>query len=270
MEWALPHVNSDNPQHLAGILLEQIEAETFVAAIEAHDSLPSTNDRALEISADEAVVTPLLVLTAKQTAGRGRGGNRWWSREGALTFSLLIDAVANDRISQLSLTAGVAACEALREFVPGKDVGLKWPNDIYLGERKICGILVEIPPERSGRVVVGIGLNVNNSLSTAPEELQRTATSLIDCAGQKVDVTAVLVRILQLLQQRLEWLASHDPRLPALWEETSILRGRTIYLENHGRETTGVCQGIDEEGGLLLRTPSGIERIVAGVIRGFE
>ncbi len=251
--------------------LDRIESVSFLKSIDAHQALDSTNSRALQLASDPQLVAPCLVLTAKQTAGRGRGANHWWSAPGALTFSVIIDAdLPAKHQSQLSLTVGVAICEALRELMPQNHVGLKWPNDVYLDGRKVSGILVEIPPRRSSKVVVGVGLNVNNSLQSAPDELRKSATSLFDTVGTEFSLSDVLILLLDLLQQRLEWLLTRDSRLAPRWEEFSLLRGKTVYIETNTQEVAGVCQGIDEAGGLLLRTPSGIERVTSGIVRRFD
>lgn len=254
--------------------LASIKRQTFVVEIEAHDSIPSTNDRALSLAVDAQLPTPMLIIASRQTEGRGRGRKRWWTTTGGLTFSLIADIEVlrfpAERHSQLSLAVGVAVCETLHELIPDHHVGLKWPNDVYIDGRKVCGILVEVPPERNGRFVIGIGVNVNNSLADAPDELRKTATSLIDVRGSEFDLASLLVALLIRLEQRLESLSSRDPQLAARWEQFSILRGRTVDIESHSRTVSGVCQGIDEEGGLLLRTSSGIERIVDGIVRHFE
>src|SRR5438034_451345 len=99
-------------------------------------------------------------------AGRGRGTNRWWSADGALTFSLVLEApqerLPMSRWPQVALVAGVAVCEALERMAPRAEMRVKWPNDVYLAGRKICGILSESVPARRDRIVVGIGVNVNN------------------------------------------------------------------------------------------------------------
>ncbi len=253
-----------------GFDLHRIESATFVRSVDAHESLESTNSRALELACIPQIEMPCLVLTDRQTNGRGRGANRWWSADGALTYSLIIDTDRfMERTSRLSLTFGVAVCEALRQLTPQHDVRLKWPNDVYLNGRKICGILVEIPQQSNGRAVVGVGLNVNNSLASAPADLQTAATSLIDATGSPFELSDVLILVLNFLDERLGWLASDNPILAPRWEELSLLKGKTVYVEAASEEFVGVCQGIDEEGGLLLRTQAGIERITVGIVKSF-
>ena len=124
--------------------LARLAAHPWIQRFEFTQSLASTNDQAARLAAEEFLACPALVLTEEQTAGRGRGGNRWWSSRGGLMFSLILsggDSAAN--WSGYSLTAGLAICEALAAEIPAVDFTVKWPNDVYANERKICGILIE-------------------------------------------------------------------------------------------------------------------------------
>jgi BirA family biotin operon repressor/biotin-[acetyl-CoA-carboxylase] ligase len=251
--------------------LQRIESETLVRRVELHGELPSTNDLALQRAADEGVLAPLLVLAERQTAGRGRGANRWWSAPGALTFSLLLDAAAanlpTERWPQVSLTAGLAVCEALQRFLPPVEIGLKWPNDVYLLDRKVCGILVETSSRRVGMLVLGIGINVNNSFAAAPPDVRAIATSLTDVGHCDYDLTDVLIGVLNQLADRLQLLAAGSDKLWQRWQTFSMLTGRTVHLEAGSRQVTGLCKGIDRQGALILQTESATERFFGGIVR---
>jgi BirA family biotin operon repressor/biotin-[acetyl-CoA-carboxylase] ligase len=214
------------------------------------------------------------VLAERQTCGRGRGANRWWSADGALTFSLVLDATSMapsaERLPQVSLTAALAVCEGLQQSEPTLDAGLKWPNDVYVQGRKICGILIEVPSRPTGRMVVGVGVNVNNSLADAPEELRDTATSLCDVSGKNSDLSEVLIAILRAFSGHLELLVAGPSSLSEKWQELSVLTGRTICLSVDREEIRGVCRGIDAEGALLLKTDQRVQRFFTGVIVEFD
>jgi BirA family biotin operon repressor/biotin-[acetyl-CoA-carboxylase] ligase len=249
----------------------RVERETFVAEAEVHAELASTNDRALRL-ANTAAQLPRLIVALRQTAGRGRGANRWWAGDGALTFSLLLDAarLPLERWPQISLTAGGAVCAALTAFLPTADVRLKWPNDVYVDGRKACGILVEVPPApATGRIVIGIGLNVNNSLDEAPPDVRARATSLIDVTGTTHDMTDVLIAILQRLDADLAALGVSDTGLPARWRRLCLLSGRSVALHDGTRSIAGTCLGIDDDGALLLQTEAGPRRFFGGVVEAF-
>lgn len=255
--------------------VSEIVARTFVKEVEFHSEIGSTNDRALDLAAAEVgSATPLLIWALQQTAGRGRGANRWWAAEGALTFSLLLDTrelnIPQDRWPQVSLTTGLAVCAALQGLVPHAAVSLKWPNDVFVDGLKICGILVEIPPRQSGRLVVGIGINVNNSRTQAPPEIAAKATALCDAACRSWELTDVLIPVLQELNEHLRLLSDSDPRLADRWDELCFLKGKLVEHTVGDRVTLGVCQGVDRQGALLLQSETGASRVLGGVITRWE
>src|SRR5262249_38308999 len=152
-----------------------------VARIDYHESIGSTSDRAMEIGALDETALPLLVVAEQQTAGRGRGADRWWSAKRALTVSLVLDAphdrLPADRWPQVALLAGVAVCEALQGLAPRAELRVKWPNDVYLADGKVGGILCESIAGMSDRLVVGIGVNVNNRRQDTGENGHRATTA---------------------------------------------------------------------------------------------
>jgi len=255
--------------------LEQIRRTTFVQTVEHHQEIESTNTRAIRWAEDPALALPALVLSDMQTGGRGRGTNRWWSAPGALTFSLILPRItSSDEPSwlRISLTAGLAVYDALQQLRPGLQIGLKWPNDVFVQCRKICGILTETSPRAPARLVLGIGLNVNNSLAAAPSAVAATATSLVDVAGYRFDLSVVLTHVLRQLAEQLAALARADTALASRWQELCMLTGHHIQVDAGQRVTVGLCQGIDESGALLVDTPAGRELCRSGVVttRGQE
>ena len=157
-------------------------------------------------------------------------------------------------------------CESLQQLRPGLEIGLKWPNDVYVQGRKICGILVEVPPRSPDRIVVGIGLNVNNSFQHAPPAVAATAISLREVAGYSFNLTNVLIRLLSQLADHLAALARDDAALATRWKSLCMLSGRQIQVEAGQRTTGGICQGIDESGALLVDTTSGQEMCISGIV----
>jgi len=175
----------------------RIVRESFVQQVRYHETIDSTNDDALEFCRNNPCPVPLLVVTSRQTAGRGRSSNQWWSTTGALTCSLVIRpddfGIAEREWPKASLTTGLSICLALDTLAGEQEVSLKWPNDVWMNRRKICGILIEVGGRRPApTLVIGIGINVNNSFSGAPDELREIATSLVDTTGTVFDLTEVL------------------------------------------------------------------------------
>jgi BirA family transcriptional regulator, biotin operon repressor / biotin---[acetyl-CoA-carboxylase] ligase len=277
--------------------IARIAASGLVARIDYHESLGSTSDRALALGSDGESALPLLVLTERQTAGRGRGSNRWWTTDGALTFSLLLEAPPDrlpaERWPQVALAAGIAVCDALQSQVPGPALHVKWPNDVFLSGRKVCGILSESIPGWRDRLVVGIGMNVNNRLagSVGPEpkvqnpkliprdglrpaapdvgqEIAATATSLIDFDGVPRGLTEILIATLDQFDRR--WRELLDDRfdlIAAAYRERCFLTSRSVTIEQAGgHSVAGVCAGINDSGALRLRTEAGEQVVVSGSV----
>jgi BirA family transcriptional regulator, biotin operon repressor / biotin---[acetyl-CoA-carboxylase] ligase len=255
--------------------LANLRASPHLAALEHHEQIGSTSDRALEVARQDDVQLPLLILADRQTAGRGRGSNQWWAAEGSLAFSLILDArqlgLAGEQWPVLSLSTGLAVCEALEQIAPGGDFGVKWPNDVYCAGRKLCGILIESPSASQGRLVVGIGLNVNNSLAAAPVEIQSAAISLVDYLQRPLDMTAVLLTLLTSLSARWQELGrtGFPPQAPA-FRRRCILDSRTVQVSTGPRLLTGRCLGIADSGSLVLQTESGREEVASGSVVKME
>jgi BirA family biotin operon repressor/biotin-[acetyl-CoA-carboxylase] ligase len=253
--------------------LDRIVRESFIAQVAYHRTVPSTNSVALELCRQGQCVSPQLVLASQQTAGRGRGANVWWSAPGSLTFSVLLRpaefSLPQSMWPRMSLTMGLSVCQAVDELssdVPGVQAGLKWPNDVLLDGRKVCGVLVEVGPRPSEALVIGIGVNVNNSFAEAPADIQSRAIALSDLAGQPLDMTHVLVAVLRQIEHYLALLAEGSPELATAWQARCALRGKTVEIRSGTRTTTGVCQGIDEEGALVLLSEAGPTRVFGGVV----
>ena len=254
--------------------IELVKADSFVRAVEFHRELPSTNDLALQRATHGALDTPFLVLAEFQTAGRGRGGNTWWSTPGALTFSLVLDARHDAPTGacdpRLSVTTALALHDALSGYAPPGELRLKWPNDVYLGSRKIAGILLERSSACPDRLVVGVGINVNNSLSAAPDEIRHRATSLHDRRGAPYPLGDVLRTVLKRMAQRYQMLAADTLRLAVEWRELCLLYTHAVSVTAGQRMVTGICNGIDDQGALMIHNESGVHRFLSGVVRRVE
>ena len=138
-----------------------------------------------------------LVLADRQTAGRGRGANRWWTGAGSLAFSLLLHPAARgirrENFPLISLTAALAIIDAARPLASADELGLHWPNDVFAQGRKLAGVLVEALTD--GWHVLGVGLNVNNRAIDAPDELREKTISLADLTGRDQSRTDALLAL---------------------------------------------------------------------------
>jgi BirA family biotin operon repressor/biotin-[acetyl-CoA-carboxylase] ligase len=208
---------------------------------------------------------PFLVLSEQQTAGRGRRGRTWVSPFGTnLYYSLAIQLVRGaSQLEGLSLVIGLAVLNAVKEFGVCS-VGLKWPNDLLVGDNKLAGILLELigDPADICHVVIGIGINVNMSQDRAA--IDRPWTSLQAETGIVQDRNLLVSRLNHhiadyLERQREAGFAS----LAEEWRSADLWMGREVCLSSGAGEVVGISKGIDDKGGLRLLV-DGVERIYSG------
>jgi BirA family biotin operon repressor/biotin-[acetyl-CoA-carboxylase] ligase len=250
--------------------LDHILRSTFVEQIEFHSVIASTNERAMELAQNSTSAGPVLILAAAQTRGRGRGTNRWWAAPGALTFTLLLETGLPQRsLPQVSLTVGLAVCEAVQGFLQAPDIRLKWPNDVYCLKRKLSGILIELPKTDPQRLAIGVGININNSSRQSPEDLRHSAIAMCDVTADELSLSDVLVSVLNRIEHRLECIGLNDEELRVSWRQRCLLTNRTVQLDQGARKILGRCRGIDDDGALIIETDTGTERCFAGTVNRF-
>ncbi len=255
--------------------IPRLLAETELKKVAWFEEVDSTNDRALQLAIQPELPTPYLIGADRQVSGRGRGTNRWWGSDGSLMFSVVVDMTSFGLMPvdwpRFSLVTGLAISTMLSSFLPGSAVGLKWPNDVWVQGRKVCGILIEQCDRSPNRLIVGIGLNVNNSFEGAPEDLRQIATSMTDSAsGNIFSRTDVLVRFLNEWKTLTQYVADGSINLVERWSRACVLSGYPVKIINGNLESIGVCAGIDSDGALLLRTAFALEKHYAGTVRLLE
>ena len=248
-----------------------LEEQTWLEGVEHYLEIDSTNRRAAECCGH--VATPHLVIAESQTAGRGRGAHQWWSGRGCLMFSLVVSSrqlgIPSTSLPLLSLATGLAVAQQLTDYVEPTLVKLKWPNDVYLDSRKVCGILLEMQQTHSvdPQVVVGVGLNVSNRISDAPPELHSIATSLVDHSPVLPTHREILAGLLEQLRIEFDRVANGKLALQARWSQSCYLEGKRIEVQQPNHVWSGQCESIDDQGALLLRNDHGLQRIVSGEVR---
>lgn len=239
------------------------------------DVTRSTNSDAMALGR-EGEAEGTVVIAEEQTAGRGRLGRIWESSRGVnLYLSILLrPAMAPWLAPQLSLVAGVAVAETVRE--EGIDARIKWPNDVVVtgeggGLRKLSGLLTEIEAEsdRVSFVVIGIGVNLNSDASAFSAELAGKATSVFLERGERIDRAVFAARLLTRFEQCYgDWCRGGFSAVAPRWRALSVLDGRRVAVAAPGDAYEGTCAGIDDDGALLLDRagPAGPERrrVLAG------
>lgn len=237
-------------------------------AVHFRAEVDSTNRLALAL-AREGAPEGTVVLADSQTQGRGRLDREWQSPAGCnLYLSILLrPALLPAEMAQITLLAGVALAETVAAYCPA-GVGLKWPNDVLVGGRKICGILTEMRTAglAAAAVVVGIGLNVNIAAADFAPGHRRLATSLREETGRELSRTAVALRLLATFD---DWYGRFCREgfgpVREGWLARSEMAGRFVRVRFGDGLDEGWVEGIDRDGALLLKGPDGaLLRVTAG------
>lgn len=230
----------------------------------------STNTQARRLAAEGEEEGTLLVAEYQQ-AGRGRLDRRWESPPGKnLLFSFILrppwsptEAFYGTVLSSVSL------CRVIRKTI-GLQVGIKWPNDIYIGEKKLAGVLTEMAadPDRIEYMIIGVGVNCNWSPPNPPPEGQE-ATSLMEETGRPVSRLDLLTQFLEEAERLYEQAQKEGIRsLRTEWDRYSLINGRRVTLISGKNRRSGTCLGIDQQGALILMTDEGKEEtFITGDVR---
>jgi BirA family biotin operon repressor/biotin-[acetyl-CoA-carboxylase] ligase len=212
-------------------------------------STDSTNEHARGLAAAGAP-SGTVVTAAEQRAGRGRRGRAWWAPAGkALLYSAILRPLGREH-ALLPIAAPLAVCEAVESLAPVA-CAVKWPNDVWIGRRKVAGVLIEArPPDWA---VIGIGLNLAVEPAEFPSELRWPATSV----GHGVTTTAALDAVNDRLAR---WASAPATRILEQFRRRDALAGHRVRWEGAGHEAprgAGRCEGIDERGNLLVVSEDG-------------
>jgi BirA family biotin operon repressor/biotin-[acetyl-CoA-carboxylase] ligase len=220
----------------------------------------STNVVARQL-AERGIAEGTVVVAETQSRGKGRLGRKWITKPGGLWMSVVLKpAIDPMHASSITLLAAVSVTKALRGA--GLEAVIKWPNDVLVNGKKICGILTEMSAETDvvNFIILGIGVNVNND---APLE---TATAMKAELGRKVDRARFAQSLLEVLEEDYLTFRS-EGFTPILWSwrRYSDTLGRLVEVTYQDEVVTGLAQDVDEDGSLLVKTPDGsIRKIVSG------
>lgn len=228
----------------------------------------STN-RDVDAAAQAGAAEGLLIMADSQTAGRGRMTRTWFSPPGAnLYFSLLLRPDVDLAVApSLPLVVGLAVAEAIVACAPALLPKIKWPNDILVNGKKICGILCELQTKQGNMdyIVVGIGVNVNLTADQIPVELHERATSVLIENGEPLKREQLLAAILNRLEPIYDnWRAFGFKPLVQNINALDALRGVSIRVDHAGSPLEGIASGIQDDGSLLLQTTKGPVPIYSG------
>jgi BirA family biotin operon repressor/biotin-[acetyl-CoA-carboxylase] ligase len=232
-------------------------------ALKSFDEIDSTNEEARRLAAS-GHRGPIWITAGRQTAGRGRRGRAWVSPIGNLSATLLISpSKPAAECAQLSFVAAIAAADAASSFAPGADIKVKWPNDVLANGKKLAGILLESASGADGALsflAIGIGMN----LAHFPPDTEFPATSLAalgiaaptpsDALGQLASGFAKWYDI---------WMTKGFSPIHDAWLARAAGLGTRIRARLTNEETSGVFEGIDETGALILRETQDRTRLIS-------
>jgi BirA family transcriptional regulator, biotin operon repressor / biotin---[acetyl-CoA-carboxylase] ligase len=212
---------------------------------------------------DEGAPHGAIVVAGEQTAGRGRVGRVWMNAGGALAISVVLRVPAGS-LPRVPMLGGLVVYDALAGLGL-TELALKWPNDVLIGGKKVCGVLAETVWEHDGLrgAVLGIGINVGGEFDSA--ELRETATTVSAALGRDVGVGEVLAAVVRYLDARLAELSS--PVVFDAWRGRLSTIGRRVRVEGNSA-FEGLAEDVSEHGALLVRADDGqLRTVLAGDVR---
>ena len=226
------------------------------------DVLQSTNVTAVAF-AKEGAPEGTVIVAERQEGGRGRMHRVWSSPKGGLWFTIILRPQIDPQfVAQVTLLAGVAVVRALRKLYATEEIMIKWPNDLLLNGKKVCGILSEMQLNENGSIdyaIVGIGVNVDLNPQAFPEDLRNTAASLNASFGKNYTCTAVLDNILQEFASLYrDWLKEGAQVILELWKKLNCTLNRRVFVKDNDEVIfSGEVVAINEAGAIIVRNEEG-------------
>lgn len=243
----------------------------FVSRVHCHDEIGSTSDAALAL-ARAGAPHGTLVLADRQTAGRGRFGRPWESPPGLGLWMSWILRPGRPLAEAFAVNAVMAlAVLDTAQLATGRRAALRWPNDVVVGGRKLCGLLAESAAagERLEVLVAGVGLNVNQQPADFPADLAGEATSLAQMAGRPLDRALVLALFVEALDRC--WTMLDRRGAGAVldhWRRHSLFLDREVDVDEGGRSWRGTARDLADDGALIVEMADGTRRTLrAGDVR---
>jgi BirA family transcriptional regulator, biotin operon repressor / biotin---[acetyl-CoA-carboxylase] ligase len=255
---------------LPEVLRPLVRGTIFDAHLHHYYKIGSTNTAAMAAAAEGAPEGSVF-LSEEQTSGRGRGSNSWQSPRstGIYCSAILRPALPPSDALVLSLAAGLAVHAAIQQVDSRVMPDLKWPNDVLVEGKKLCGILTEMNAEatRVRYIVVGVGINVNQA--SFPKELAATSLRLVTGSEwSRVELVAALLKSLDReYRQLVEGPNAREAILRRFAENSSWVKGKAVRIEENGSSFEGTTEGLDARGFLLVRTGRGVQTVLSGTVK---
>lgn len=226
------------------------------------DSCTSTQDVA-DMLASQGAPEGTVVICEEMSYGRGRLGRKWVAGRGGLWFTIVLKPKVVKSLQLLTLIAGTSVVKTVKELY-NLDVSVKWPNDVLLSSRKLCGVLIEarLEADRVNYVLVGIGVNVNNEL---PEELRGVGITLKDVLGYRAPRTPILKGVVNnLLNLYNELLRGNYDVVISEWKKYNSTIGRKVKVVSFNEVFEGIAVDVDVNGSLIVSTGGSVRKVGVG------
>ncbi len=231
---------------------------------------PSTNDvaRWLAAGGDRAALHGRVVIAEEQTGGVGRLGRAWVSPEGGIWITIILTpTIPIDHVFMITMVGAVAVARAIRRDL-GLGAMIKWPNDIFIGDKKVAGVLLELEAEADEihYCLLGIGIDANFDPSVLSPDLQRGVTTLRSELEQEIDRAGLLARLLREFERHYDLLEAQEyDAILREWRSMSCTLDQHVRVNTLTKSFDGEAIDIDEYGALLVRKENGrVERVIAG------
>ena len=262
MNFFLSGTHNKQPSLQPDIILKKLGQSIFTRNLIYHESLDSTNTLAKELGEQEEP-EGTLVLTEYQTAGRGRMGRDWFSRgyQNLLFSVLLRPHMPPNQIFVLTMILALATMDATKS-VCGLKLKIKWPNDLYVGRKKLGGILTEfsVKGKEVEYAVLGLGLNVNWTPGEE-ERLLYPATSILTETGLRTSRNELLISILKTFEKYYRKVLNGEIEgFYGRWNEHSLIIGRVVEIASGTKKIRGMACRIDRDGSLVIKDEKGKEQ----------
>lgn len=229
------------------------------------ETLDSTNILAVEF-AKKGAPEGTVIVAKTQTNGHGRMNREWVSPLGGLWFSIILKPQVDPRnVAQVTLVTGIAIAKGLRKLYECDDITIKWPNDLLLSGKKVCGILSEMQLDVDGAIdyaIIGVGINVNVCKDNFPNELKNFASSLNSSTSKSYSNEEVLNVILREFIEFYEvWMSKGIDVLLPVWKQLNSTIGKAVSVKDNDKVIfSGVVSSIDERGAIVVVDNSGLKR----------
>ena len=237
------------------ILKQQLDGKFIGHRLYYYEEIGSTNDEAFRLGSAGAPEGTALIANS-QSAGKGRMQRVWYSPAGSNIYTSIIlrPQIEPARAPQISILAGVAVADILESYCPDR-IKLKWPNDVLINGKKVCGILSQMKTIVSevDFIILGIGINVNISYNEFPKEICNIATSLAIETGREISRQELIIRLYENLAKWYKQLLGDGfGRIKEKWLSMSPMIGQTVQVMFQEEAVSGKAIGLDEDGSLIL------------------